>query len=176
MSYAKKGDWVQISKIVLPPGKRAPQIPEETQKVPLKKMVKGFLLHDAEKGDEVTIRTVIGREIKKSKEKEEKITEVKRKRILASPLAKKLAKEMSIDLSKIYGTGPKGRIVKADIIRAAEETKLKKKEKIDIEKEISKKLITPEILKAIPLTGLRKTISERMSKSASEIPHITLFL
>jgi len=64
MSYAKKGDWVQISRIVLPPGKRAPQIPEETQKVPLKKMVKGFLLHDAEKGDEVTIRTVIGREIK----------------------------------------------------------------------------------------------------------------
>ena len=64
MSYAKKGDWVQISRIVLPPGKRAPQVPEETQRVPLKKMVKGFLLQDAEKGDKVTIRTVIGREIK----------------------------------------------------------------------------------------------------------------
>ena len=63
MSYAKKGDWVQISRIVLPPGKRAPQVPEETQRVPLKEMVKGFLLNDAEKGDEVRIRTVIGREI-----------------------------------------------------------------------------------------------------------------
>jgi len=64
MSYAKKGDWVQISRIILPPGKRAPQVPEETQRVPLKEMVKGFLLNDAEKGDEVIIRTVIGREIK----------------------------------------------------------------------------------------------------------------
>ncbi|GAH48887.1 unnamed protein product [marine sediment metagenome] len=51
MSYAKKGDWVQISRIILPPGKRAPQVPEETQRVPLKEMVKGFLLNDAEKGD-----------------------------------------------------------------------------------------------------------------------------
>ena len=64
MSYAKKGDWVQISRIILPPGKRASQVPEETQRVPLKEMVKGFLLNDAEKGDEVIIRTVIGREIK----------------------------------------------------------------------------------------------------------------
>ncbi len=63
MSYAKKGDWVQISRIILPPGKRAPQVPEETQRVPLKEMVKGFLLNDAEKGDKVRIRTVIGREI-----------------------------------------------------------------------------------------------------------------
>jgi len=64
MPYAKKGDWVQISKVILPSGKRAPQVPEETQRVPLKEMVKGFLLYDAEKGDEVIIRTVIGREIK----------------------------------------------------------------------------------------------------------------
>jgi len=63
MSYAKKGDWVQISKVILPSGKRAPQVPKETQRVPLKEMVKGFLLHDAEIGDEVKIRTVIGREI-----------------------------------------------------------------------------------------------------------------
>jgi len=64
MPYAKKGDWVQISKVILPPGKRAPQVPDETQRVPLKEMVKGFLLNDAEKGDEVIIRTVIGSKIK----------------------------------------------------------------------------------------------------------------
>ncbi len=134
----------------------------EKEKIPIEKII------EYEKERE--------REIRKGKEKEEEITKVKRKKILASPLAKKLAKEMSIDLSKISGTGPKGRIVKADILRSVEERKLKKKEKMDIEKEISKKLITPEILKTILLTGLRKTISERMSKSASEIPHITLFL
>jgi pyruvate dehydrogenase E2 component (dihydrolipoamide acetyltransferase) len=127
----------------------------------------------AEEGKEVPVTEVIAY----IGEEDEKIPEeIVRKKILASPLAKKLAKEMSIDLSKISGTGPKGRIVKADILRAAEEIKFKKKEKIEIEKEIDKELITPEILKTIPLTGLRKTISERMSKSASEIPHITLFI
>jgi pyruvate dehydrogenase E2 component (dihydrolipoamide acetyltransferase) len=155
---AEEGEEVPVTEVIAYIGKEDEKIPEEIVRkkiAPLK---------------------VLKEEKVKVEEKEEEITRVKRKKILASPLAKKLAKEMSIDLSKIYGTGPKGRIVKADILRAAEETELKKKEEIEIEKEIDKELITPEILKTIPLTGLRKTISERMSKSASEIPHITLFI
>jgi pyruvate dehydrogenase E2 component (dihydrolipoamide acetyltransferase) len=41
-------------------------------------------------------------------------------RIFISPLARKMAKEMGIDYSQISGSGPKGRIVKDDILRAAE--------------------------------------------------------
>jgi pyruvate dehydrogenase E2 component (dihydrolipoamide acetyltransferase) len=37
-------------------------------------------------------------------------------RIVASPLAKKIAKEQNIDLSTINGSGPNGRIVKKDLI------------------------------------------------------------
>ncbi len=59
----KKGTWVQIHRVVLPPGRRAPQVPEETQRVPLELRAKGFLLHDARMGEEVTIRTIIDREI-----------------------------------------------------------------------------------------------------------------
>jgi len=59
----KNGTWVQIHRIILPAGQRAPQVPEETQRVPLELRAKGFLLRDAQLGDEVAIRTVIGREI-----------------------------------------------------------------------------------------------------------------
>ena len=182
---AEEGEEVPVTEVIAYVGEEDEKIPEEIVRkkiAPLEVSKEEKVKVKVGEKEKIPIEKIIEyekereREIRKGKEKEEEITKVKRKKILASPLAKKLAKEMSIDLSKISGTGPKGRIVKADILRSVEERKLKKKEKMDIEKEISKKLITPEILKTIPLTGLRKTISERMSKSASEIPHITLFL
>lgn len=56
-----KGEWVRIHKIILEPGERAPQVPEDTRKVPLEMWDKGYLQGDAEIGDEVTIETVTGR-------------------------------------------------------------------------------------------------------------------
>ncbi len=62
---AKKGDWVRIHKIILASDKRAPQIPEDTKKVPLEMWDKGFLLNDfAVEGDEIEIETIIGRKLK----------------------------------------------------------------------------------------------------------------
>ena len=61
---AKKGQWVQISNIVLQPSERAPQVPEDTKKVPLKMWVKGHLTADAEIGAECEIITPTGRAVK----------------------------------------------------------------------------------------------------------------
>ncbi len=62
---AKRGDWVQIHQIVLTPEQRAPQVPEDTSRVPLEMKAKGALVGpDASVGDEVSIRTAIGRTIK----------------------------------------------------------------------------------------------------------------
>ncbi|MFQ6125239.1 MAG: 2-amino-4-oxopentanoate thiolase subunit OrtA [Candidatus Heimdallarchaeota archaeon] len=59
---AKRGDWVQIHKIILQPGERSPRSPEDTQQVPYEMRVKGFLLdNEAKIGQEVSIRTLIGR-------------------------------------------------------------------------------------------------------------------
>jgi hypothetical protein len=58
---SKKGDWVQISRVILEPKERASQLPEDTKKVPLTLLVKGFLNTDANIGDTVTITTVVGR-------------------------------------------------------------------------------------------------------------------
>ena len=57
----KKGTWVQIEKTILEPADRAPQVPDDTKKVPLLLWVKGYLQADANIGDLVEIRTRTGR-------------------------------------------------------------------------------------------------------------------
>jgi 2-amino-4-ketopentanoate thiolase alpha subunit len=61
---ARQGDWVQIHNVILPPGQRAPQVPDDTQKVPLEMWLKGFLNEsEAEIGQNVSITTVTGRQV-----------------------------------------------------------------------------------------------------------------
>jgi hypothetical protein len=57
----KKGEWVQIHKIILEPSERAPQAPEDTRSVPLEMWVKGHLSAEAEIGGPAEIVTRTGR-------------------------------------------------------------------------------------------------------------------
>lgn len=59
----KAGTWVEIERVLLTPEQRAPQIPEDTRKTPYVMRVAGFLGAAAAIGDEVKIKTLIGREI-----------------------------------------------------------------------------------------------------------------
>lgn len=64
MADAKKGDLVQIHKIILKPDQRPDSLPECTKSVPYKCWIKGFLLNnEARKGEDVQIETFIGREV-----------------------------------------------------------------------------------------------------------------
>jgi len=58
---AKTGDWVQIRSTVLRPGERAPQVPPDTQAVPLEMKLKGFAMTRASLGEGIVIRTLTGR-------------------------------------------------------------------------------------------------------------------
>jgi pyruvate dehydrogenase complex dihydrolipoamide acetyltransferase long form len=90
----------------------------------------------------------------------------KGERILISPVARKLAEDHMIDLTKISGTGPGGRIVREDIEK---EIEAKKKVKV-----------TPEVYQGrrvksvIPLKGMRKAIAEHMHRSLSTAAQLTL--
>ena len=75
-------------------------------------------------------------------------------RVLASPAAKRVAKEHGVDLAQVKGTGPEGRIVEEDVRRLIEEAKVARK-----------------IRQVIPLAGIRKTAAERVSLSAKTAPH-----
>ena len=48
---AAQGAWVEIHRCVLQAGERAPQVPEDTQRVPLEMRVKGFLVAPAAPGE-----------------------------------------------------------------------------------------------------------------------------
>jgi pyruvate dehydrogenase E2 component (dihydrolipoamide acetyltransferase) len=87
-------------------------------------------------------------------------------RIFVSPIAKKIAHEKGIDLSSLKGSGPMGRIVKIDVLRAAERV---------VGKETAPIAPSP-YGKTIPLKGIRRIIAKRMTESFQNIPHIYLSL
>lgn len=61
---AERGDWVEISGVVLKAEERAPHVPDDTRKTPLILWVKGYALHPANIGDAVEIETVTSRRVK----------------------------------------------------------------------------------------------------------------
>ena len=60
---APKGVWVEIHTIILEPGQRAPQVPDDTRQTPLEMRVKGFLAESAAIGELAEIMTVAGRRL-----------------------------------------------------------------------------------------------------------------
>lgn len=58
-----QGVWVEIHHCVLQAGERAPQVPEDTQRVPLEMRVKGFLVAPAAPGEAAEIVTPAGRRL-----------------------------------------------------------------------------------------------------------------
>lgn len=58
---ARHGQWVELHRVVLPPGGRAPSVPDDTRDLPLELRVRGWLVGDADLGDEATVRTPAGR-------------------------------------------------------------------------------------------------------------------
>ncbi|WP_292588599.1 2-amino-4-oxopentanoate thiolase subunit OrtA [Mesotoga sp. UBA5557] len=61
---AIKGQWVQIHRILLDIGERAPSVPEDTKNVPLELRIRGFLIEEkAELGEMVTVETASGRRV-----------------------------------------------------------------------------------------------------------------
>ena len=58
-----QGTWVEIHRIVLGPGERAPQVPDDTQGVPLEMRVKGRLVAPAVPGEGAEILTPAGRRL-----------------------------------------------------------------------------------------------------------------
>lgn len=107
-------------------------------------------------------------------------------RIKASPLARRLAAQAGIDLSTLRGSGPNGRIVRADVEQASQTPAARSP---------SNGAMTPYIAPAAPpapatpsapmpykaeeyevqpLDGMRRTIARRMAQSFREVPHFPL--
>jgi pyruvate dehydrogenase E2 component (dihydrolipoamide acetyltransferase) len=102
-------------------------------------------------------------------------------RIKASPLARKLAQAQNIDLSSIQGTGPGGRIVRADVDAAAGKAPAAAPAGAAAPaRALGTHLVMPgPIEQAIPheevkLSNIRKTIARRLTEAKQQVPHIYL--
>ena len=80
-------------------------------------------------------------------------------KVKASPIAKKLATELGVDLTSINGSGPGGRITREDVEEASKGSAS------------GDSIQGSEDSNSVPLTPMRKAIAGVVSKSKSEIPH-----
>jgi pyruvate dehydrogenase E2 component (dihydrolipoamide acetyltransferase) len=86
-------------------------------------------------------------------------------RVMASPLAKRIAEQKNIDISKISGSGPHGRVVKDDVL--AEKTSVS----------VSTQLVAGRNdteYNKIPNNNMRKVIAKRLLESKQTVPHFYL--
>ena len=94
-----------------------------------------------------------------------------RVRVNASPLAKRLASELGVDLFLIKGTGPDSRIGKEDVQAAAKKLASIGRQEYTIPIDSNVKIHSE-----IKLTGIKKVVAGRMKASYNDAPHIHLEL
>jgi len=108
--------------------------------------------------------------------KEEEISKIK-----ASPAAKKIAQKEGINLADVPATGPMGRCTRQDVVSWIEKlekgliSKGEKFKESSTEYKESKKSVNTKIKRAVKLSGIKLVIAQKMAKSISEKPHVTLF-
>ncbi|MEM7057186.1 MAG: pyruvate dehydrogenase complex dihydrolipoamide acetyltransferase [Pseudomonadota bacterium] len=102
-------------------------------------------------------------------------------RVFASPLARRIAADKGIDLAQVKGTGPKGRIVKADVedftpSAAAETPAAAKPVSMPAGPAAAQvlKMYEGRGFEEIALDGMRKTIAARLTEAKQTIPHFYL--
>ena len=94
-------------------------------------------------------------------------------RIIASPLAKRLAAEKGLDLSQITGSGPRGRIVKRDVETATPGAPAAAAPVIAGAPSGAPLSPMPDF-ETVPHTSMRKAIARRLTESARDIPHFNV--
>lgn len=105
-------------------------------------------------------------------------------RIFASPLARRIAADQGLDLAKITGSGPKGRIVKADVSGAPATASVSAPPPMAAAPAASlpssastasvEALYQGRSYKTVPLDGMRRVIADRLTEAKQTIPHFYL--
>ena len=108
-------------------------------------------------------------------------------RIFASPLARRLAKDAGIDIGRVTGSGPHGRVIARDVAAAKEGKGLRAPAATPSPAGTPAPLIAPSLsdqqiralyeegsYELVPHDGMRRTIAQRLTASVQTIPHFYL--
>jgi pyruvate dehydrogenase E2 component (dihydrolipoamide acetyltransferase) len=85
--------------------------------------------------------------------------------VQATPAVRTLAKQTGIDLARIKGTGPGGRITKEDVERAATKTA----------QQASVEAHAYGSVEKVPLRGIRRTVAKRMAEASKRVAEVTIW-
>jgi len=98
------------------------------------------------------------------------------KRIFASPLARRIAADAGVDLAQITGSGPHGRIVKADVLGKPTSVSAPTTAPMPTgpTSDALAKIYADREYEVIALNGMRKTIAARLTEAKQSIPHFYL--
>ena len=163
-------------------------IPEGTTGVKVNEII-AILLEDGEDASSIEIQEDI--KLKNNTNDEVNVTNTEIKeikadviksnssadRVFATPLARRIAKSKDLDLNSISGSGPYGRIVKADVEVSIS---LPSKDTVTItmaksaSSETVKSLYKERVFIEIELDGMRKVIANRLTEAKQTIPHFYL--
>src|SRR5579883_3176528 len=103
-------------------------------------------------------------------------------RIFSSPLARRLAKEAGIEIARIAGTGPHGRVIARDVEKARAGKGLKAPSAAAGAPALAPSMSDKQILalfepgsyEIVPHDGMRRTIAQRLTASVQNVPHFYL--
>ncbi len=92
------------------------------------------------------------------------------RKVLATPVARAMAREMNIDINRITGTGPAGRVMKSDIQRFHAPSFTTESAPAHVAT-----TAPAELVEIKPMTQIRKSIAKNMLRSKQSTAHMTLF-
>jgi pyruvate dehydrogenase E2 component (dihydrolipoamide acetyltransferase) len=92
------------------------------------------------------------------------------RKVLATPVARAMARDMNIDINQVTGTGPAGRVMKSDIQNFHAAAPVLKTTAAQASRPVS-----GELIEITPMSQIRKSIAKNMLRSKQSTAHMTLF-
>lgn len=92
------------------------------------------------------------------------------RKVLATPVARAMAREMNIDINLVTGTGPAGRVMKDDILNYHASASSVRKAQVQ-----EPKVVSGDLIETKPMSQIRKSIARNMLRSKQSTAHMTLF-
>ena len=92
------------------------------------------------------------------------------RKVLATPVARAMAREMNLDINQVRGTGPAGRVMKSDIQNFHAAAPVVKTTAAQASRPVS-----GELIEITPMSQIRKSIAKNMLRSKQSTAHMTLF-
>ena len=173
---AEVGDTIEVGEVlaVIDDGSGDEEAEDETEKSEKETDESKKENSDDEESASVVGSVETSDEVLPPSEESEEEEEVSDRPALATPVARKMAKDMGVDIKKIKGSGPEGRVMKEDIKKAAEQQETKQDRQPKQAKRPTMPSMQEKRTRREKISTLRKSVVNAMDTSNTLIPDTTV--